>query len=123
MRLFLPPVMLDRASPVPLHRQIHHQIARSIRESAIDREARLPSTRVMAKLLRVSRNSVLAAYEELAADDLIRGERGAGMRITNAAPVRETTSLGLRLVIQDAGYPARILQLADPDGNPFYINY
>jgi DNA-binding GntR family transcriptional regulator len=74
----------------------------------------------MAGLLRVSRNTVLAAYDDLAADDLARGERGSGMRI-NAG--RRKTLHGLRHVIRAAGYPARVLSLADPDGNPLLVSY
>ena len=119
--LFVPPIVLDKASSVSLHRQIYHQIARAIRSDAVHYEARLPSTRVMARLLRVSRNTVFAAYEDLAADDLVRGERGAGMRINRSAPVPEVTLFGLQHVIRAASYPARVLALADPDGNSLYI--
>jgi len=104
---------------MPLHRQIHRQIAQAIRSGAIQYEARLPSTRIMARLLAVSRNTVLAAYEDLAADGLVQGERGAGMRVNGTA----TASFGLRHVIRAARYPARVLSTADPDGNPLYINF
>jgi DNA-binding transcriptional regulator YhcF (GntR family) len=112
--------MLDRASDVPLHRQIHQQIARAIRSGAAHYEARLPSSRTMARLLGVSRNTVLAAYEELAADGLARGKRGARMRVDNSPPA---TLFGLRRVLRAARYPARVLTLADPDGNPLFINF
>lgn len=118
--LFLPPIMLDQASKLPLHRQIHRQIARAIRNGKIQHEARLPSSRVMARILGVSRNTVLAAYDDLAADGLARGERGAGMRVA-AGPAM--TLFGLRHVIRAARYPARVLALADPDGNPLVINF
>jgi DNA-binding GntR family transcriptional regulator len=121
-QLFVPPILLDRASAVPLHRQIYRQIGEAIRGGAIQNQARLPSTRVMAKLLRVSRNTVLAAYEDLAADDLLRAERGTGMRVHHT-PLPEPTLFGLRQVIRDAGYPARILALEDIDGNPLYIRH
>ena len=118
--LFVPSIDLDRASSIPLHRQIYHQIARAIRSGAIPRNARLPATRVMARLLRVSRNTMLIAYDDLAAGNLIRGKRGAGMWVNGDAPV-ELTWFGLQHVIRAAGYPARILTLADPDGNFLYI--
>jgi DNA-binding transcriptional regulator YhcF (GntR family) len=121
--LFVPPVVLDRASAIPLYRQIYRQIAQAILGGAIHREARLPSTRVMARLLRVSRNTVLAAYEDLAADDLVRGERGAGVRVHRGAAAPDMTLYGLRRVIRAASYPARVVTLADPDGNPFYIHF
>lgn len=118
--LCVPPIELDRTSKVPLHRQIYQQIARAIRCDAIDGRARLPATRMMAKLLGVSRNTVLVAYDELAAADLIRGERGAGMWVNGGAAV-DVTRLNLRQTIRAAGYPARILTLADPDGNALYL--
>ena len=126
--LFVPPIVLDKRSSVSLQRQIHRQIAQAIRGDAVHYEARLPSTRVMARLLRVSRNTVFAAYEDLAADDLIRGARGSGMRIASVTPDRsasgaEMTMLGLQRAIRAASYPARILALADPDGNSLYIRF
>ena len=74
----------------------------------------------MAKILGVLRNTLLAAYDDLAADGLVRGETGSGMWV----PVGENISSplpGLHHLIRAAGYPARALALADPDGNPLYI--
>jgi len=122
-KLFVPSVILDQASTVPLHRQIHSQIARAIRGGGIPSGVRLPSSRAMARLLGVSRNTVLAAFDDLAEDDLLRSERGAGMRVQNGAPVPEMTWFGLRRVIRAAGYPARVVNLTDPDGNPLYIHF
>jgi DNA-binding transcriptional regulator YhcF (GntR family) len=119
LQLFVPQIVLDKACALPLHRQIHRQIAQAIRAGTIRYEARLPSTRVMARLLGVSRNTVLVAYEDLAADGLVQGERGAGMRVSGEA----SALFGLRHVIRAARYPARALGLADPDGNPLYISF
>jgi DNA-binding transcriptional regulator YhcF (GntR family) len=116
--LFLPAIELDAASEVPLQRQITRQIAAAIRGGEIPGGVRLPSSRAMARLLGVSRNTVLAAYDELAADGLIRGERGAGMRVPSATPAPAT----LRQVIRASGYPERSLVVNDPDGNPFYLH-
>jgi DNA-binding GntR family transcriptional regulator len=119
LQLFLPQIVLDRAGALPLHRQIHRQITQAIRGGTIQYESRLPSTRVMARLLGVSRNTVLAAYEDLAADGLVQGERGAGMRVNGTA----STLFGLRHLIRAARYPARAVDVADPDGNPLYISF
>jgi DNA-binding GntR family transcriptional regulator len=72
--------------------------------------------------LGVSRNTVVAAYEDLAADDLIRGERGSGMRV-NGSSHRVTSSSWLRDVVRTAKYPERVLSIADPDGNSLYLNF
>ena len=120
---FLPPITLDRASDLPLHRQIYAQIAAAIREGGIPAGARLPSSRTLARLLGVSRNTVLAAFDALASDDLLRGQHGAGMRVQNGAAAPEVTWSGLKQVIRAAGYPARVVRLSDPDGNPIYLRY
>ena len=117
---FMPEICLDRSSQVSLHRQIYHQVAATIRCGGIARGARLPSTRLLAKLLGVSRNTVLVAYEDLVAEELIRGERGAGMRVNGSAPV---TMPALRRLMREARYPARITFLLDMDGNPLFINF
>src|SRR6185436_6513161 len=80
--VLLPSIVLDRASTLPLFQQLRTQLARAIRDGLAG-GTRLPSTRVLARLLRVSRNTVLAAYDDLAADGLIRSRRGSGMVVTS----------------------------------------
>ena len=118
--LFVPPIVLDRDSATPLQRQIYHRLARAIRSGAAGAGARLPSTRLMAKLLSVSRNTVLAAYDDLAAEGLVCGERGSGVRVVGGGA--KQAFLGLGHVIRAAGYPAKVVAFADPDGNPLYLN-
>ena len=77
----------------------------------------------MAKILGVSRNTVLAAYEELAADGLIRARRGSGTRLNGGATTSAPGLFGLERVIRVSGYPAKILAFTDPDGNPLYIRH
>jgi DNA-binding GntR family transcriptional regulator len=120
-KLFVPSITLDKASETPLQRQIYGQIAQAIRDGAIPSGVRLPSSRVLARMLGVSRNTVLAAFDDLAADDLLLGEKGAGMRVQGSVP--EVTWSGLKQVIRAAGYPAKVVALADPDGNPIYLRY
>ncbi len=111
----MPLVALDRASPVALHIQIYRQIAASLGSCAITRAARLPSTRMWSKLLGVSRNTVIAAYDELAAQGLIRGARGSGVFVR----ARQQRPGNL---LRAAHFPERTAPLPDPDGNPLYIN-
>jgi GntR family transcriptional regulator/MocR family aminotransferase len=116
--VFLPAVELDAASDIPMHRQIARQIGAAIRAGAIPGGVRLPSSRAFARLLRVSRNTVLAAYDDIAADGLILGERGAGMRVSSGKPARSS----LRQVIRDSGYAEKAVVVADPDGNSLYLH-
>lgn len=118
--LFLPTIALDRASSTPLHVQVARQIARAIRGGAPS-GSRLPSTRVLARLLGVSRNTVLSAYDELVASGLVRGRRGAGMMV--AARSQGLAQFDPRLVLKEAQYPARTLPVFDPDGAELYLSF
>jgi DNA-binding transcriptional regulator YhcF (GntR family) len=110
--------VLDREAAVPLHRQISTQIASAIRRGT-DGAPRLPSSRMLAKLVGVSRNTVLTAYDELAADGLISGRRGAAMFVGQ----RSSGLPDIHRLLRDAQYPSRTVTIADPDGGELYLNY
>ena len=115
--LFLPPVTLDRTAASPLHRQIRRQLESAIRDGVAE-GLRLPSSRTLARLLGVSRNTVLTAYDELKARGLITSRRGAGMR---AGPGTGMQGFDIRRVLREAQYPARTFVVHDPDNNPIEI--
>jgi DNA-binding transcriptional regulator YhcF (GntR family) len=116
--LFLPSIVLDRRSSTPLHEQVARQIARAIR-GGVPAGSRLPSSRV---LLGVSRNTVMTAYDDLAAAGLIRGRRGAGMLVASHGAGGWLT-LDPRRMMKQAQYPARTLRLVDPDGADVYLAF
>lgn len=118
----VPPIALDRAAAIPLQKQLYAQIAAAIRSGALHKGARLPSTRTMARLLRVSRNTVFAAYEELICDCLITTRERAGTRVSGDGQRPALTLFGLRAVVRAAHYPARTQPFEDPDGNTLYLN-
>ena len=118
-QLFLPAITLDRQSASPLHRQISRQIEAAIRRGDVY-DTQLPSSRVLARLLGVSRNTVLVAYDELAAGGFIHGRRGARMIV--AGP-RATGLPDLQHLLRDAQYPARPAVIADSDGNEIELNH
>lgn len=57
-----------RAGRGPLYRRVYHALKSSIRDGRLGPAARLPSTRALAGDLGVSRNTVMLAYEQLAAE-------------------------------------------------------
>jgi GntR family transcriptional regulator/MocR family aminotransferase len=113
----MPSVAVDRNSALPLQIQICRAIAGQIRSGAIQRGARLPASRILAKVLGVSRNTVLAAYDELAAQLLIRGERGSGMRVEGSRKIPVPGAPALKDFLRAAHYPGKTLAVDDPDGN------
>jgi GntR family transcriptional regulator/MocR family aminotransferase len=72
------PIPIDRGSALPLIRQIYHEIGSRILSGELRAGERLPSTREAADELGVSRNVVMEAYEQLAAEGFLLGISGAG---------------------------------------------
>jgi DNA-binding transcriptional MocR family regulator len=69
---------VDRASSLPLIRQIYQEISAQILSGEMAARERLLSTREAAGELGVSRNVVIEAYEQLAAEGFLIGVEGAG---------------------------------------------
>ncbi len=88
--------------------------------TSIPEGTRLPSTRALARLLGVSRNTVLAAYDDLAADGLIRSRRGTGMLVSGG---KRISPFDPQRFLRDAQYPSRTLSFVDPDGAALYLTY
>jgi len=118
--LVLPEIHVERNTRVALHQQIRRQLEPALRAAAPG--SRLPSTRVLASLLGVSRNTVMTAYEELAADGLIRGKPGAAVFV-EANPKGGRLMLDPSRLLREAQFPTRIVCVCDPDGTPLYLIY
>ena len=111
---------VDRSRPEPLPLQIARQVQTAIEEGRLTAGTRLPSTRDLARILRLSRNTVLTAYDELKARGLVRGRRGAAMQVAAIARAR---GFDVRRVVREAQYPSRTITVKDPDGNPLRLAY
>jgi GntR family transcriptional regulator/MocR family aminotransferase len=84
--LYLASIALDPDAVAPLHRQLYFGLREAILESRLPPGARLPSTRSLAGDLGVSRNTVLAAFEQLLAEGYIQGRVGAGSFVSRQLP-------------------------------------
>jgi GntR family transcriptional regulator/MocR family aminotransferase len=119
---FLPEITLDRSASSSLRQQIHSQVAAAIRGGTVADGAYLPSSRLLAKLLHVSRNTVVDSYEDLLEDGLIRIRPGSGVQVSrvdkNVLPIFSN----LRRTAEAAHYPVRTVQFGDPDGTALYLN-
>jgi GntR family transcriptional regulator/MocR family aminotransferase len=79
------PLFLDSEAATPMWRQLSIGLRVSIANGRLGAGVRLPSTRELARQLDVSRNTVMAAYDDLAARGLLRGCTGAGSFVAATA--------------------------------------
>ena len=100
--------------------QIARQLQDAIESGRVAHGTCLPSTRALARLLGISRNTALAAYDELASTGFIRSRRGAGVYAHAPAVV---SRFDMAAVTRAAQFPARSLEVPDLDGNPVRICY
>jgi len=81
------PLRLDPArGSQPL--QVHASLRGAILEGRLTAGLRLPSSRELARQLRVRRNVVVAAYEHLLSDGLVEARTGAGTYAAAELPAR-----------------------------------
>jgi 2-aminoadipate transaminase len=71
-------IKLDKSNPLAAYRQIADQLAHIIREGALADRERLPASRDLAKSLGVNRVTVVAAYELLEQEGLVKAHVGRG---------------------------------------------
>jgi len=77
---------IDRRSKTPLHRQIYDGFRRAILGGMLRPGQRVPSTRVLATELEISRLPVLTAYEQLLHEGYFEGRVGSGTYVCDIPP-------------------------------------
>jgi GntR family transcriptional regulator / MocR family aminotransferase len=87
--LYLP---FDRSARTPYYQQIYLGLRAAILEGRLRRKERLPSTRVLASELGISRLPVLTAYEQLLHEGYLVGRVGAGTFVAPSVPIRQERS-------------------------------
>jgi GntR family transcriptional regulator/MocR family aminotransferase len=117
-----PDIDLDRSPRAPtLRQQITSRLASDIRAGRLPAGCRLPSSRVMARVLSVSRGTVVDAYEALLSAGVLVASPGSGIRVARGAP-NVPNLANLKKTAFAAHYPARICRFEDEDGTPLYLN-
>jgi GntR family transcriptional regulator/MocR family aminotransferase len=79
-------INLDGQSQTPLYRQLYDCLRRAILTGQLAPGTRLQSSREMASELKVSRNTVVNAYEQLLAEGYLEGQVGSGTYVSRALP-------------------------------------
>lgn len=74
-------VTLRRDDPEPLHQQLEQELRASIRSGRLTPGSSLPSTRVLAEQLGLSRGVVVESYEQLIAEGYLVSQPGGATRV------------------------------------------
>ena len=113
--LFESPLARNREAG-PMQRQLHERLKRAILDGSLAPGSRLPGSRALAEALAISRNTVTATYEHLAAEGYVRPDR-QGTRVIELTSPALPGRIG-----KSAGAPATARRVAGiKPGTPFPI--
>jgi GntR family transcriptional regulator/MocR family aminotransferase len=117
-----PEITLDRsAEGATLRQQIERQLSSAIRQGTLAYGCRLPSSRVLARLLNVSRGTVMDAYDNLLATGVLIATPGSGIHVAQVyAGIPNFSNLKMTAIA--AHYPTRTVAFEDRDGTQLYLN-
>src|SRR6476660_2608763 len=80
-------VRLDRASSEPLHQQLYRQIREELESWSFDSStSRVPSSRVLAATLGISRPTVSQAFSKLLAEGYLQARKRSGIFVADHLP-------------------------------------
>jgi GntR family transcriptional regulator/MocR family aminotransferase len=83
---FVPPIALDPRVKAPLYLQLYEWFRSAIIAGQMRPGQRVPATRTLATELKISRITVLNAYEQLLAEGYFEARVGAGTRVAGSLP-------------------------------------
>ena len=84
--------LTDDGEHAPLHEKIYRRIRDLILSGTFKNGSRLASSRRLAELLGISRNSVVTAIDRLRADGLLEARQGSGIFISYSGVIRAADS-------------------------------
>ena len=79
-------IQLDSGRPEPMQFQLYASMREAIVTKQLVAGGRLPSTRELAQRWRVSRNTVMGAFDQLTAEGYLEGKQGAGTFVSSRIP-------------------------------------
>ena len=77
---------LQASHDLPLHRQLYEALRRALLDGHLQAHERLPSSRDLAQDLRVSRNTVITALNQLTVEGYLTSRTGSGTFVSDSLP-------------------------------------
>ena len=88
---------LGAQDPLPLHRQLYEALRRAMLDGKLGAGERLPSSRDLAQDLDLSRNTVVAAINQLSVEGYLTSRVGSGTYVSDSVPrVHSRGTAGVR---------------------------
>ncbi len=111
--------ILHNNDPLPLYKQLYNQIRERVLSGQLSADTRLPSVRLLANELSISRNTIDGAYQELYAEGYIYSRPNSGYYVSahchdsipfppNLAPYKQKNPPELPLDYKYDFHPARL---------------
>ncbi|WDF69931.1 PLP-dependent aminotransferase family protein [Sphingobacterium oryzagri] len=114
-------IVVDRSSNVPVYLQIANEFIKAIQRHALPPTTRLLGTRSLGQLLAVHRNTVVSAYDELAAQGWITILANKGTFVSAKLPILASPALQRHHYPSATGFAFKRSSLLD---NPYeHRNY
>lgn len=79
-------IALDHTTAIPLHRQLYEELRRSILTGRLIPGQRIPSTRALARSLKISRATVTLSYEQLLSEGYLQTVPSSGTFVYHQLP-------------------------------------
>jgi GntR family transcriptional regulator/MocR family aminotransferase len=79
-------IHVDRNRAEPLHQQLYQELRRSILNGRLTAGSRIPSSRILAKSLGISRATVTLSYEQLLSEGYLQTTVGSGTSVSPKLP-------------------------------------
>lgn len=99
-------IALDRRSPQPFHRQIYDAFRAAIVRRSLSAGQQIPSTRLLASELGISRIPVLNAYSQLLAEGYFESRIGAGTFVSTSLPDQISGQISDQIAVTEKPKPA-----------------
>ncbi|MEP6634536.1 MAG: PLP-dependent aminotransferase family protein, partial [Luteimonas sp.] len=102
----------------PLHAQLTRALKSAMFSGRVGQGARLPPTRLLARDLGISRNTVLAAYEQLRAEGFLDGRVGSGSYVTPALQSARQVNVQPTWIEPQSAFARRLRAVHDHQNTP-----
>ena len=111
-------IALDSTAQLPLHRQVYGAVRDAIHAGTLPPGTRLPASRSLAKDLAVSRNTVIAAFSQLAVEGYLESKVGSGTVVAPDLPTALPRVTKSKTTVVERRLPASLPRRSLPTGVP-----